>query len=125
LHVHANINPKKQPFWLSESFVMLDLLLKLVMLCAVVCLVMALYRQLFGEQFWQLTPWSVQIKIQNMTQAEASNLLYVIGQESSTAFNHMPVLCALCGVTFPPQPDRYQPGPRSVPSNVATPTKVS
>lgn len=104
---------------------MLDVILKLMLLCAAVYLVMKSYQRLFGDQFWQLTPWSVQIEIQNMTQSEASDLLYVIGQESGTAFNNMPVLCALCGVTFPPQFDRTKPGPRSVPSNAATPTKVS
>lgn len=104
---------------------MVDVLLKLMGLCAAIYLVIELYRRLFGAQFWQLTPWSVQIEIHNMTQSEASNLLYVIGQESCTAFTNMPVLCALCGVTFPPQQNRSKPGPRSVPSNVATPMKVS
>lgn len=104
---------------------MLDVILKLMVLCAAVCAVMAFYLRLFGDQFWQLAPWSEQIEIQNMTQSEASNLLYVIGQESGTAFNNMPVLCALCGVTFPPQFDKTKPGPRSVPSNAATSTKVS
>ena len=73
----------------------------------------------------QLSPWTSQMVVSSMTEAEASDLLYAIGQESLIAFKKMPVLCALCGVSYPPQLDASKSGSSSVPLNAATPLKDS
>jgi len=63
--------------------------------------------------------------VDHITESEASDLLYAIGQESLIAFKKMPVLCALCGVPYPPQLDATQSGSPSVPLNAETPPKVT
>jgi len=39
-----------------------------------------------------------------MTEQEISDLLYTIGQESSTAYTKMLFLCILLNVPYPPKP---------------------
>ena len=84
-----------------------------------------IYRTALTFMSKQLSPWPTQKAADYITESEASDLLYAIGQESLIAFKKMPVLCALCGVSYPPQLDATKPGYSSVPLNAATPPKDS
>jgi hypothetical protein len=94
------------------------------MTCVLAWLI-GIYRRALSFLARQLLPWSAQVAVGNMTESEASDLLYAIGQESLIAFKKMPVLCALCGVSYPPQLDTTKSGSSSVPLNAATPPKDS
>lgn len=81
-----------------------------------------LSRQFIAPHFWDDVPWSSLVDIHNLTHANVSDLLYRVGQESDVAQQQMPILCALCGIAFPPVLDST--GLASVPSNAATSVKA-
>ncbi len=87
--------------------------------------VLAVCQKCIARHAWLVAPWSAQVEIINMTESEVTELLYVISQESETAYAHIQVLCALCGVASPPELSSSNTGHSSVPSNAATPLKDS
>ena len=77
-------------------------------------------RTLFTPQFWDLSLWINPLDGSALTQVGVSDLLYCIAQESAIAQHNMPLLCDLCGISYPPKPDITRPGPSNVPINDAT-----
>lgn len=104
---------------------MLQTVAQLALLCLCLYGIYRLMQRFFYPNFWDLVPWQSLLEIHRLTEPGVSDLLYCIGQESALAHQNMPILCALCGVAFPPVQDITQPGLASVPTNAAHPTKGS
>lgn len=100
---------------------MLQAVAQLVLICIGFYGLYRLMQLYFYPNFWDLVDWQGLQEIEQLTEPGVSHLLYCIGQESDLAHQNMPVLCALCGVAFPPLQDLTKPGFASVPTNAAFP----
>ena len=122
---HAN--PHTTPH-LPNAFkarLMDSVLIGLVMICMISYVLFLAVRTIFDREFWRPTPWLSPVDGSAVTEASVSDLLYCIAQESAYAQQHMPLLCDLCNVSFPPQSDfpgfPSRPGLCSAPLSVASP----
>ena len=104
---------------------MLPSIAQLLLFCIGLYGAYRLIQRYFYPNFWDLVPWHSLLEVHHLTEPGVSDLLYCVGQESALAHQNMPILCALCGVSFPPIQDLTKPGFASVPTNAATPTKGS
>ena len=117
---------------------MLQTTAQLALFCLSVCGIYLLLQHYVHPSFWNFAPWHGLLEVQHLTEANVSDLLYCIGQESSLAHQNMSDLCALCGIAYPPAQDPTNsapattgcespittpPGQASVPINAAPPTK--
>ena len=110
---------------LNYSIMALQPIANLILLCLGIYAGYRLIQRYFDPNFWDMVPWQSLLEIHHLSEPGVSDLLYCIGQESALAQQNMPILCALCGVAFPPVQDLTQPGLASVPTNAAPPTKGS
>jgi hypothetical protein len=105
-----------------RGVVVTDLLIFLIVTCIAVFGVWKSCSLLFDPPALNSIPWALQLQISCMTDSDVASLLYCIGQESELAYKKMPILCALCGVPYPPALNLSENGSGNVPSNAANST---